>query len=232
MFRKNLLRTFTVAAILFATVSSYALSEFASDEWRYDADELRSTSYFFGFQGGYNVSNWNDISNGFEGIGFTADVSEPTYAGRLFAGCYFSKFFGVEMGWLHISGASYTFRNIIPPLDTTTPRFFLANTITGNIVDLTMNTHVPLANNFEYYAKLGLAYGHYKNAFAYEPRDNSVSGRDQANTALTFGMGLDYCWSRHIAVGLAWQFYRGNDEIKSFIADTNFFSMSIAYITG
>lgn len=226
MFRKNLLRTVAVVAILLASASSYAFRAFPTDEWRYDPDDVRANSFFMGFQGGYILSNWGDIADAFEGAGFTlADLSEPGYAGRLFIGCYFSKFFGVEFGWLHVSGADYKFETEMPP-------FKLHNTITANIIDLTLNSHLPLSNNFEFFCKIGIAYGAYKDAFAFESRTVTVKGRDQGNTALTFGMGLDYCWSRHVSLGLAWQFYRGNDEINSYIADTNFFSIGIAYITG
>ena len=248
MFRKNLLRTFAVAAILFTSVSSYAFRASPTDEWRYDPVDVRVSRFFVGFQGGYITSNWGDAADSFVGMGFFAKLKEPGYAGRLSAGCYFSKYFGVEMGILHVSGAGYQFKKFmanpdyVPPVDDEPPEddappailtpFNLENTITANLFDLTLNVHVPLSNNTKCFAKFGLAYGAYKDAFSYQPRNITVSGTDQGNTGITFGAGLDYAWSRHVAIGLAWQYYQGNDDVKSFIADTNFYSMSIAYITG
>lgn len=252
MFRKNLLRTFTVAAILFTSVSSYAFRASPTDEWRFDPDDTRVSSFFVGFQGGYITSNWSDVSEAFVGMGFFAKLKEPGYAGRLSAGYYFSEYFGFEMGFLHVSGAGYQFKkfeinefydpnapepdpNDPPDPQNPTQRiltpFDLENTITANLFDLTLNVHVPLSSNTKCFAKFGLAYGAYKDAYSFKPKSVTISGSDQGNTAITFGAGLDYSWSRHVSFGVAWQYYQGNDDVKSFIADTNFFSMSIAYTT-
>lgn len=107
------------------------------------------------------------------------------------------------------------------------------------IFDLTWVTRVPLQNNFTFYTKFGGDFMWVKNGLTTRvvnlagsppaPGRLLVRGKDQSHVSFTFGLGLNYQFSRCWMGDMSWQYFRGNTKVGDFMPDIHMFMLGISY---
>ena len=137
----------------------------------------------------------------------SANVDSKDLAGRVFAGYQFNENLAAELGYTHFYDAEYKRIN--------------ATSANGKVkefaYDLVGKAIMPLPNNFNVYAKAGVANVHAKG--------RGVTTKKDTATELTYGIGAAYDVTPMIPVDLSWT----HTNSGSGIPKSDFVALGISY---
>ena len=167
--------SYTEAPVPLATPSPYA---------NYDSGIV------IGIGGGYANTHWDNI----EIPGFSS-VSSGGFAGQVYLGYDFSRYFGLQLGYVY--------------LPTAKDNFDLK--ATNYAVDLLAKLSVPVSGGFSIHALAGGSYlrSNVDADFAGYLADNSRS-----HVGPAFGVGASYEFIPNLAIGVDWMRFSGQGKIS------------------
>ena len=183
-----------------------------------------NSGVYLGVQGGYGVSGWKNVN------GDSYKVSDADgFAGRLLIGYDFTKNWAIEAGFLYI-GSNAKIKNT----DGT-----VLSDIRTQALDLVVKGKIPVADNFDIYAKLGPGYLMSKGLRKAVDSDGDYlfSKDNPQNLALVFGVGADYYFMPNLWLDLSWTGYLvnskfgnvGNVNFDKYKPNANFYALGLYY---
>ena len=150
---------------------------------------LSDTGIYLGLQGGWGFTNWRNAENV---LNHTSINKDNGIVGRVFAGYDINRYFAVEGGYSYFfNKASFNNSN---------------QDIKNMAFDLMGKGKLPVMENFDLYAKLGVDY-------LMSRVDNGGTSINNFNVA--YGAGMDYCITPNIIANLEWLRLNGNARISS-----------------
>lgn len=167
--------------------------------------------YYVGIEGGYGDTGWKDSAAiwqdnssllGFDYVSTT--VKDSSWAGRVFAGYDFNKYFAIETGYTYFgdeSLAKYT--------SSRTHVTLVYDKIRTQAIDLVGKIKAPLSDDFVIYAKLGPAY----EMVHHKLYDNTKFNSNKL-TAM-FGAGVDYALTSNVVLNAEWLRLNGHQKHNS-----------------
>ena len=138
------------------------------------------------------------------------------FSGRFFAGYNFTKHLALESSFLATD--SREIKNIVG--DNLTDKVKLKQ----QILDFTPRINIPLDDNFTIYARGGIAC-----------IDYFEKGTVSKTFNITYGLGLDYKITNHLATGISWSHYNGGSTkpvdiiYRKYQPSLDFYGLSLTY---
>lgn len=150
-----------------------------------------------------------------------APLSNNGLAGRLAVGYQFNQNFGLELGYLQTRSGKAEFPQSDPPFSVS---------LKQNVIDLAGKGILPLANNFNVYGKLGVAYVTTKIS-ASSTSENA--GHTQHKWAPEAAVGVGYDITPNVTVDTSWTHIQsvGNSQEKS-LGNIDFIAVGVGYNFG
>jgi OOP family OmpA-OmpF porin len=145
--------------------------------------------------------------------------SKMAFSCRIAGGYQFNQNVAFEIGYTRFSDVDFSGVGGVPGQNIS---------LSERALDFMAKPMMPISNNVNLYAKLGLAYLK-ANGSAYVNGRSYLGYSDSWNP--TFGVGLSYDITPVVPIGLAWtriQSVGGNNSIPS----TDFYSLGLAYYFG
>lgn len=190
------------------------------------------TGVYLGIQGGFGMTNWKNLDGVFTSsrtVGGVLVTNTTTtkvgrdngFVGRVFLGYDINRYFALEAGY------SYFFNK--PTFDTTATiaaqGVTATNTTSGKIkrthnIDVMGKIKVPVVDNFDLYAKLGVNY------LMTKPDSGNMSSTNNFNVA--FGAGADYYITPNIIANVEWLRFNG----KAKVTDSKYQPNTDAFLIG
>jgi OmpA-OmpF porin, OOP family len=179
---------------------------------------------YLGVQAGWGDSHNSKGDLGLSGTDINVSGSDGL-AGGVFAGYQFNRNFALELGYTHYHNTSVS--NILPA----------GYGLNGNVsikdqaLDLVGKGIIPLANCFNLYGELGMAYLDEKVSANVSDGFASGTASESENAVLpTFGIGVSYDITPNVPVSLGWNRIQkvGNTDLTS----KDLVSLGIAYNFG
>jgi OmpA-OmpF porin, OOP family len=176
---------------------------------RAQIDEERITARLL--QGGFTTTSFSD--------------DDTDFAGKIFGGYKFNKYFALEGGYFNLGKFGYT--------ATTTP----AGSLIGNIQIEGLNFDavgiLPITEKFAAFGRVGVNYADVKDQFsstgaAPTPTNPSPDEREFNYKA---GLGLQYNFTKTVAMRAEWERYRINDAVGN-DGDINMYSLGVVVMFG
>ena len=188
-----------VSAIAALGLGSVAFAGGLPEEMPIAPVAAADAGFYLGIAGGYGLTGWDDAEGSYL---HSADTiiskvaSEDGFAGRLFAGYDFNRYFAVEAGY------SYFF-NKVKFKDGISQEFDkVKNT---QVIDLMGKIKAPVVDGFDLYAKLGADY----------QMSNFDHAKNRKNFNVAYGAGADYYITSNVIANIEWLRFNGDSELKS-----------------
>lgn len=140
----------------------------------------------------------------------TISLNHSAFAGRLYAGYDFNRYFAVEAGYTRFSNTNIKINDV--ETDLLTGKVINATGISGHYetqaVDAVGKVHAPIADGFGVYAKAGVDYLDTKVSIA--------GGKgSENNVGLVYGLGTDYQISPHLVADVSFTRLNGDNNPHS-----------------
>ncbi len=167
------------------------------------------------------------ITSSLLGVGFTTNgISDRDHdtGYKLFGGYQFNRYIAVEGGYFDLGKFGYT--------ATTTPAGSLDGSIKLRGFNLDLVGTVPLFYNFSAFGRVGAANAQARDHFTGTGAVNVINpSPSQRATNIKYGLGLQYDFTRSLAMRLEAERYRVNDAVGN-KGDINMASLSLLYRFG
>ena len=125
---------------------------------------------------------------------------------KLYGGYRLSRNFAIEGGYFDLGRFNYTYNS--------TP----AGSLNGNLrvkgLNLDLVGIVPLTERFSVFGRVGAAYAQSKTGFSRTGTVPLPGGRDEKDTNLKLGVGLQYAFTDQLSVRAELERYRINDAVR------------------
>lgn len=167
--------------------------------------------YYTGIQSGVVYDGLNASNNAFPNV--TLKEKDNRFAGRVFIGDEFNKYFAIETGYLLATNATIHSIN-----DGATIH------VKEQLVDVAMKGSFYMGNNFSIYGKVGAAYMHTK-----------TDGKGTYSIDPFFGAGLSYNINKNFTIDASWNRYAGNSNSAqdivygSYKPSLDFYGLGVTY---
>ena len=146
----------------------------------------------------------------FVGPGFTVNSAtgdDRDTGGKLYGGYRFHRNFAVEGGYFDLGRSSYTYN--------TTPAGSLSGNLRVRGLNLDLVGIVPVSDRFSVFGRVGAAYTQSRSAFSGTGAVPVAASRNEKNTNLKVGLGLEYAFSERLSVRGELERYRVKDAVRS-----------------
>ncbi len=145
------------------------------------------------------------VGPGFPVTSTTGDDRDT--GGKLYGGYRFHRNFAVEGGYFDLGKFGYTY-NSAP-----------AGSLSGNLrvrgLNLDLVGILPVSERFSVFGRVGAAYAQARSGFSRTGSVPLAAGRNEKDTNLKVGVGLEYAFSERLSVRGELERYRVNDAVRS-----------------
>ena len=183
------------------------------------------TGIFFGGSVGYSALDQDSsfIDTQLTALGFTGtvDVDDEDLGWKVFFGYNFSRYFGLEVGYVDL-GEANTDINITAPVAADVE---FETDITGYTV--TAIARYPLTDRFEFQGKFGGLFSDSDTTSKFTGLPASlIAGDDDGDTNMTAGLGMKFRISEHADIRADWDRYIQITEADN---DVDMFSLGLEF---
>lgn len=168
--------SYTEAPVPLATPSPYA-----------DTD----AGVVIGIGGGYANTHWDNIN-----IPGITSIKDTGFAGQVFLGYDFNKFFGLQAGYVYLPKATANF----------------GGSAKNYVVDLLAKLSLPVTGGFSIYALAGGSY--FNSSTDSSPFSAFYGDTSRSHVGPAFGVGASYEFIPNLAIGVDWMRYSGQGKIN------------------
>lgn len=175
--------------------------------------QAATPGFYVGIQGGYSDTHFSQGDISMTGTGLSTSIKDHGLASRAFAGYQFNENWAGELGYTRFNDTRLN--NIKDKEGHSYPN----GSLKEHALDLVAKGTWPLADQFNIYAKLGVAA---IEAYGADTVTNDFGTKINP----TFGAGISYELNRQVPIDISWtriQKWGGN------IPNADFFAIGIAY---
>lgn len=204
-----------ISAVAALGLSSLAFAGGLPEEMPMASSATNDTGVYVGIEGGFGMTNWKNIDDN-----DSRTISKDNGAvGRAFLGFDLNRYFAIEAGYTYFFN-----KPINNDKDSKKDLDFVKRT---QNIDLMFKGKLPVVDNFDLYAKLGVNY--LMTSFASGNEITTEGSTNNFNVA--FGAGADYYITPNVIANVEWLRFNGKAkrEDKKYQPFTDAFMIGIRY---